>query len=340
MSRIERPLRNYDVPCACAWKHTNVRGYIEYRSEVNIFLVGFLDICFVVILIYKLIEVFLNMPRNYKRKTDRGTTASDTMLTAVRAVKIHNLSIRQAAVLFHINCRTLARYCEKIPEKDYARKDITTPTISVGYKNRQIFTDSEEQKLVNYILHASDIYFGLSPKEIRILAYNLASYNSIKMPESWITNGMAGEVWLSGLIKRHNNISIRKPEATSKARATSFNRHNVELFYKNLSTVMSRHHFQLQNIWNMDETRVTTVQVPDRIVTRKGHKQIGSIVSAKCGTLVTMACAVSALGNHIPPFLYFLVYILRIIFLHLLYLEQVVLQTNLVGCKKQISCYF
>lgn len=253
--------------------------------------------------------------------------------------RLHNLSIREAALLFHTNYRMLARYCKKIPEQD-VRKDIITPTISVGYKSRQMFTDSEEQELVNYIIRASDIYFGLSPKEIRLLAYNLAKYNSMKMPESWIINDIAGGDWFSGLIKRHNNISIQKPEATSKARATSFNRHNVELFYSNLATVMSRHQFQPQNIWNMDETGVTTVQMPDRVVARKDHKQVGSIVSAERGTLVTMACAVSALGNHISPFFGFFEYILRIIFFHLLRLEQVVLQINLVGCKKQIFCNF
>jgi len=43
------------------------------------------------------------------------------------------------------------------------------------------------------ILYTLDIYFGLSPKEIRTLTYNLAYCNSIQMPSSWIKNKMAGE---------------------------------------------------------------------------------------------------------------------------------------------------
>ncbi|XP_071575010.1 uncharacterized protein [Temnothorax nylanderi] len=125
------------------------------------------------------------------------------------------------------------------------------------------------------------------------------------MPASWMKNKIAGEDWFSALLKRNSNISIRKPEATIEARVTSFNRTNVELFFGNLEKVMSRHHFQPQDIWNMDETGITTVQVPDRVVARKGHKQVGSIVSAERGTLVTMACAISAIGNHIPPFFVF-----------------------------------
>jgi len=51
-------------------------------------------------------------------------------------------------------------------------------------------------------------------------------------------------------IKRYNKLSIRKPETTNKAKATSFNKTNVELFYKNLKKVISRYHFKSQDIWN------------------------------------------------------------------------------------------
>lgn len=55
----------------------------------------------------------------------------------------------------------------------------------------------------------------------------------------------------------------------------------------------------------MDETGVTTVQIPDRVVARKGVKQVGRIVSAERGTLVTLAVAVSATGYLVPPFFVF-----------------------------------
>lgn len=55
----------------------------------------------------------------------------------------------------------------------------------------------------------------------------------------------------------------------------------------------------------MDETGVTTVQTPERVVSRRGVKQIGRITSSERGTLVTMALAVSATGNVIPPYFIF-----------------------------------
>jgi len=65
------------------------------------------------------------------------------------------------------------------------------------------------------------------------------------MPSSWIKNKMAEEDWFTSFIKRYNKLSIRKPKAISKAKATSFNIINVEFFYKNLEKVISRYHFKL-----------------------------------------------------------------------------------------------
>jgi len=228
------------------------------------------------------------------------------MLRAVRNVNINKVSIRKTALEFKINYRTLARYCKKIPEKEQLDTKIVTPTVDVGYiKNRMVFNETIESQLESYILRASDIYFDLSPKEIRTLAYQLAFENSLNIPQSWTKNKLAGSDWFSSFLKRHPTLSIRTPEPTSLARVSSFNRTNVNSFFDNLSTIMSRHFFQAHEIWNMDETGVTTVQSPNRVVARRGYKQVGSIVSADRGTLVTMACAISAIGNNTPPFFVF-----------------------------------
>ncbi|KAJ4436356.1 hypothetical protein ANN_18988 [Periplaneta americana] len=171
------------------------------------------------------------------------------MLTAVRCVHLNDVSIRQAAKEYNINYRTLARYCQKITPEQLNDSSRTIPDIPVAYiKNRQVFTQFEKAEVVEYILQVSDIYFGLSPKEVRMLAYQIAVANSKEMPKSWEQNKVAGADWFSAFIKRHTVLSIRSPQATSLSRAGSFNRTNVDKFFNNLDTVMQRHKLQAHEI--------------------------------------------------------------------------------------------
>lgn len=169
----------------------------------------------------------------------------------------------------------------------------------------QVFEPEQESILEAYLLKASDIYFGLSPKEVRRFAYTYALACKRNIPNSWAEFEMAGPDWFTGFLKRHPNMSIRTPQSTSLSRCTSFNRHNVGLFFDNLSNVLNKLKVTASDIWNIDETGVTTVQKPDRIVGRRGFRQIGRVTSAERGALVTMALAVNATGNSVPPFFVF-----------------------------------
>lgn len=246
------------------------------------------------------------MPRVHKRKTTRGLVPPGLMLRAAREVKSYNKSIRSVAKDFGINYRTLTRYCKKFTAEEISNMSVSTPSTRTGYqKNRQVFNDEQEAELENYLLLASSVYFGLSPKEVRKIAFQLAMSNKLEVPKSWESNQLAGADWFTSFLKRHPTLSIRTPEATSLARATSFNPHNVQNFFDNLESVIKRNNIQPHDIWNMDETGVTTVQKPNKVVAKKGFKQVGAITSAERGTLVTLAAAVSAVGNSVPPYFVF-----------------------------------
>ncbi len=116
---------------------------------------------------------------------------------------------------------------------------------------------------------------------------------------------MAGYDWAKLFLKRHDDISLRTPEATSMQRMACFNEHNVAAFMDNLENALTRNTYGPAQIWNLDETGVTTVQKPVNILATKGAKQVGSVVSHERGTLVTVCCAINAIGNHIPPYFVF-----------------------------------
>ena len=55
-----------------------------------------------------------------------------------------------------------------------------------------------EATLVEYLVHCNDMYFGLSAKETRGLAFEFAKKLNLKIPASWEAARMAGEDnWLS-----------------------------------------------------------------------------------------------------------------------------------------------
>ncbi|XP_047135220.1 uncharacterized protein LOC124812486 [Hydra vulgaris] len=101
-------------------------------------------------------------------------------------------------------------------------------------------------------------------------------------------------------MKRQPELSLRTLEATSFAQSTAFNRHTVGEFFQNLKTVRNRYKFDLYCTYDVDETGLTTVQKPVKVLAGKGSKQVERITSAERGTLVTVFCASNAIGNSIP----------------------------------------
>lgn len=55
----------------------------------------------------------------------------------------------------------------------------------------------------------------------------------------------------------------------------------------------------------MDESGVTVVHRPGKVLSRKGQKQIGKLTSGEKGQTTTVICAVSASGIYVPPMMIF-----------------------------------
>ncbi|XP_027852688.2 uncharacterized protein LOC114131625 [Aphis gossypii] len=175
-----------------------------------------------------------------------------------------------------------------------------------GYRpHTRIFNVDQETRLAIYLKNCADMYFGLSTKYVRKLAFEFAKKMNLKMPAYWTENEFAGIDWFVSFLKRNPTLSIRQPEATSLSRGMNFNQINVNIFMDKYESVLTKHKFEAFQIFNLDETGITTVQNPYKIVAQKGKKQIGAITSAERGTLVTMCLAVSEVGNAIPPMFIF-----------------------------------
>ena len=254
---------------------------------------------------------FAESMRQSKRKTQRGLTTKNVMQKAMKEVLIDKMFCRTVANKYDISHVTLRRYRLNYRKEAAIVKDDDITEVSLGkygyFNNRSVFNISQKLVLVEYLLKASALYlyYGLSTNEAKSLAYEYAVKLGLKISNSWVAAKKAGSDWLSGFMKRHPNLTLRTPESTSLSRATSFNRHNVNVFYDKYESVLQRDGFTPDKIWNVDETGCTTVQKPRKIIAAIGVKHVGAVVSAERGQLVTLCGAVSATGNMIPPMLIF-----------------------------------
>lgn len=106
---------------------------------------------------------------------------------------------------------------------------------------------------------------------------------------------------MKGFMSRHLDLSLRKPESTSLIRGTAFNKDRIEEFFNNYVGVMEKYKFRPEQIYNLDETGITTVMRPIKVVTTRGKKQVGQVASAERGELVTFVGIINAVGGTVPP---------------------------------------
>ena len=110
------------------------------------------------------------MARNYSRNTP--AVDEEKMKKAISAVLDGKLSVRASAKKHGVGRMPLSRHCESADseEKKIIPPGLTPVILTMNnlydlQKKIQIFDVQQEAALVNYILQASNIYFGLSPKK-------------------------------------------------------------------------------------------------------------------------------------------------------------------------------
>lgn len=73
-----------------------------------------------------------------------------------------------------------------------------------------------------------NLFFGSTRKDFLEMVFQYAEKNKIVHP---FKNGTAGEDWFIGFKKRNSDLTLRRPEPTSIARARDFNRPQLQRFF-------------------------------------------------------------------------------------------------------------
>lgn len=231
------------------------------------------------------------MPRKYIKKKERSYTI-DQLIEAIRRIKEKKISFRQAEAIYSIPRSTLV---------DQLKKEVITEPIQGA---KPVFNSSQEKELENYILESCRVFYGVTIPQIRKIAYDYAAANRLKNNFN-NEHKIAGLDWYYNFMRRHPNISLRRPEATSLNRVTAFNKEETQRFFTNLQDLMLKHKFRPGMIFNVDETGISNVQRNSKILAPKGQKQVGKCTSGERGSITTVINAFSASGNYVPPFFIF-----------------------------------
>lgn len=236
------------------------------------------------------------MPRKRIRTTTKANWSLQTLQSAIKIIQAGQKSIRRVALETGIPYSTLKKRVK-------LQSNISSqPVPRLGRK--PVFSDDQEKKLCEHLISMSNIFYGLDAIQFRKIAFACAE--TIKIDHNFNRETkMAGPDWLEGFLKRNPMISVRKPEATSIHRIQGFNKEEVDRFFNNLEIVFGKYKFEPSQIYNVDETGISTVQEPEKILAKKGQKRVGSITSWEKGKTITVICAMSATGAYIPPLFIF-----------------------------------
>ena len=122
------------------------------------------------------VPFYSGMVRNFIRKTNRGENAHDLVQHGVNEIICLGRSIRSLALEIGMNPMTLCRYVMQA-------QVMGSRNLQTGYRSPQrVFSTDQENVLQDYIIRSANIYFGLSPKDVRVLVYECALEFGVTIP--------------------------------------------------------------------------------------------------------------------------------------------------------------
>ncbi|KAJ8876325.1 hypothetical protein PR048_020770 [Dryococelus australis] len=118
-----------------------------------------------------------------------------------------------------------------------------------------------EASLVDHIFLMESRGFGLTISEVETVACKLALIEGLKVRFSH-EKGKAGKTWFYALNKRPPNLSVRKPEALSLARARGMNKVDATEFFEMFENLLNENNLfgDPARVQNADETKILSMK--------------------------------------------------------------------------------
>ena len=164
-----------------------------------------------------------------------------------------------------------------------------------------VFSEEYKEQLVAYIREMEIAMRGLTLKDIRRLAYDVAVRAGLGHNFDRASK-LTGRSWAYAFLKRHPELTLRVATSTS---LDGFNSEAVGHFFAIYKGILAPGEFGPNNVWNCDETGFSTVTKPGKVIATKGVRQVRKVSSGERGRNVTALCCMSAAGVFVPPLFVF-----------------------------------
>jgi hypothetical protein len=131
-----------------------------------------------------------------------------------------------------------------------------------------LFTERQEQNLKEHAIEMVSLGYGYTRREFINLATDMAHYLKLLDEDKKLS-----EAWLYlGFLKRHENMTFKKPCSLSSQRAKSVTQEVIDNYFTNLTNIFTKYNFASmpQNIFNIDETGFSPEHMPPKVLTSKG----------------------------------------------------------------------
>ena len=245
--------------------------------------------------------------RHYVKKTNRGRSSygNEKLKNALQELE-NRAPLLRVSVVYGIPRRTLRRHMDHTSSqgpyivtgtirchRDHTSSQGQLCGMSWHYfigTLKQTLPPALENELHRHIQEMERSLYGLSTIDVRVrrLAFELAERAGVSHSFNCDTR-IAGKRWLQGFFARYPGLSVRIPQPTSLARAVAFNKPMVDRFYTLYrETLKSIPDNAPSRIWNMDETGITNVHKPQKVIGSKGVRQVRKVTSRERGQTVTL----------------------------------------------------
>ena len=164
-----------------------------------------------------------------------------------------------------------------------------------------MLTREQEDQVVEYSIRIAQMFYGLPVGEFKRMVYSYAvACGSKAIPHAWEENRAASQDWYRAFMRRHPRLALKAPEGMSLARITAFNKVNVDVFFKAYISAVEKYEFQPHQIYNVDESALSTVMKPVKVICERG-RPVASQTSRERGATMTFVGIINAMGQCLPP---------------------------------------